>query len=58
MGEEKIMEKDYSWMDKTKGGKRESAYTTPPKREKVRTQRGNVAQVIREKNQRTREDSN
>ena len=50
--------KDDSWMDKTKGGKRESAYTAPPKREPVRTQRGNVAQVIREKNQRTREDSN
>ena len=50
--------KDDSWMDKVKGGKRQSAYTdAPPKREPVRTQKGNIAQVIREKNQRTREDS-
>jgi len=46
------MPKDYSWMDKTKPGKRTSEYS--PKREPVRKEkRGNIAEVIREKNQRT-----
>ena len=50
--------KDDSWMEKTKGGKRTSAYTNaPPKREPVRTQKGNVADIIREKNQRTRKQT-
>ena len=51
------MATDYSWMDKTKGGKRTSEYSAPPKREPVRTQKGNIAEVIREKNQRTKKDS-
>lgn len=52
-----MSEKDYSWMDKTGPGKRTSEYSTPPKREPVRTQKGNIAEVIREKNRRTRKQA-
>lgn len=46
------MATDYSWMEKTKGGKRTSAYSSP-KREKVRKEKGNVVDVIREKQRKT-----
>jgi len=43
--------KDYSWIDKVKGGKRTSPYTAPvPKKKKQR--RGNVSEVIRDRYQR------
>jgi hypothetical protein len=47
------------WMKKTGGGKRESAYTDKaPVREPIRKPgRGNVAEVIRDKNRRTRKQS-
>lgn len=48
--------KDNSWMGKVKGGKRQSAYSAP-KREPVRKQRGNVGEMIREKNRRTRDEA-
>ena len=44
------------WMKKTGGGKRSSSYSEP-KREKIRREKGNVADVIREKNERTRRQS-
>ena len=46
------------WMKKTGPGKRESAYTDKAVvREPVRTQKGNVAEVIRDKNRRTKKQA-
>ena len=41
------------WMKQTGGGKRPSS----PSREKVRKESGNIAEVIREKNRRTQDQS-
>ena len=46
------------WMDQTGGGARKSSYSPTPKREPVRKERrGNIADVIRDKNERTRNQS-
>lgn len=44
------------WMKKTGGGSRKSSYSTP-KREPIRKEKGNVAEVIRDKNRRTKDQS-